>query len=201
MNTIDTFKTTLDQFFTKAHCNNRLHEEKDFQKKVAQYLIEHGYQVLREVEVKKEEVSAIAEELGQDYILVDVVAYADGCFFPIELKFENVNYQSEHLTPDAYETDGKKIRILFDVYQDIFVARKRVLTNNNDVRKDFSGEWHPLLDGESGEKEFMWQWHWFHDGIRKRDAKHYFTGIWNATIVKRQESGFKEGESAGFVGL
>ena len=40
-----------------------------------------------------------------------------------------------------------------------------------------------------------------YNGIRKRDAKHHFTDIWNATIVKRQESGFKEGESAGSVGL
>ena len=200
MNTIDNFKTVLDSFFTKAHCNNWLHEEKDFQKKVAQHLVDSGFQVLREVEVSKDDAPAVATKLKQDFMLIDVVAYKEGYFFPVELKFENVNYQSRHLTSDEYDKDGDKIQILFDQYIDIPVARKRVLTNNNSVRETFDGDWHALLDGKSGDNEFMWQWHWFHDGVRKRNPQHYFAGIWNLTVTKRLETGFKEGESAEYVG-
>lgn len=196
MDAVTLFKQILDGFFTKEHCNNWLHEEKDFQRKVSEYLVANGYQVLREVEVKKEDILDIETELGQDYMLIDVVAYKGGLFFPLELKFENINQQSRHLTSELYEKDGKKIRMLFDNYIDIPVSRKRVLTNNDIVRKTFEGEWHALLDGKSGDNEFMWQWHWWHDGLRKRNPQHSFIGIWNATVIKRYEEGFKEGESA-----
>ena len=196
METIALFKQTLDGFFTKEHCNNWLHEEKDFQRKVSEYLVANGYQVLREVEVKKEDIPDIETEFGQDYMLIDVVAYKGGLFFPLELKFENINQQSRHLTSELYEKDGIKTRLLFDNYMDIPVSRTRVLTNNNNVRKTFEGEWHALLDGPSGDEEFMWQWHWWHDKVRKRNPQHSFIGIWNATVIKRYEEGFKEGESA-----
>lgn len=196
MDAVTLFKQILDGFFTKEHCNNWLHEEKDFQRKVSEYLVANGYQVLREVEVKKEDIPAIEEELGQNYMFIDVVAYKGGFFFPIELKFENVNHQERHLTSNSYEEDGVKTRLLFDNYMDIPVSRTRVLTNNHSVRKTFKGEWHALLDGQSGDEEFMWQWHWWHDEVRKRNPQHYFIGIWNATVIKRYEEGFKEGESA-----
>lgn len=196
MDTIANFKQILDNFFTKKYCNNKLHDEDDFQKKVAQYLVDKGFQVLREVQVSNNDIKT---KLNQDYILVDIVAYKNWMFFPIELKFENENYQTQHLTPEGYQQDGEKMKILFNNYKDMPVTRKRVLTNNNQVRHLFTGEWHALLDGQSGENEFMWQWHWWHEGLFKRTPQYSFVEIWNATIEKRHKDGFKEGEFAEII--
>ena len=187
------FKQTIDNFFTKKYCNNWLRNEDDFQAKIAQHLVANGFQVLREVHVSNDDIKL---ELNQEYIFVDIVAYKNGLFFPVELKFENANYQTKHLTLEGYQQDKKKIKILFNNYKDMPVTRKRILTNNSQVRQLFTGEWHALLDGQSGENEFMWQWHWWHDGLSKRIPKYSFVKTWNENVEKRLTEGFKEGESA-----
>lgn len=156
MNIMDyVFKNVLDNFFTKERCNNWSKKEKDFQIRLAKYLAGKEYMVLREVVVTKEDVPALKKELDHERILIDIVAYKEGCFYPIELKFENIIYQSEHVTAKTYDDDWDKLKLVFKHYYDIPVAFRRILTNNSNLRKDIDGTWKALKDGQEGEKEFM----------------------------------------------
>ena len=185
--TIALFKQILDGFFTKEHCNNRLKEENDFQEKLAKYLVDNGYAVLREVTITEEDVPAIREKLDQNRIEIDVIAFKDNYFFPVELKFENQNSQTRHVSKDLYDKDWKKMGIIYNHFADVPVARTRILTNNKALRDSIGddSEWHELVGGFRGDNEFMYQWHWWHD--QARDPKESFKNIWNRTVLERKE--------------
>lgn len=187
MDTIKDFKAILDAFFTKAHCNNILKEETDFQEKLAKYLVENKYAVLREVTITEDEVPAIREELDQNRIEIDIVAFKSNNFFPVELKFENKNSQTRHVSKDLYDKDWKKMGIVYKHFADVPVARTRILTNNKALRDSIANDndWYELSDGKRGDNEFMYQWHWWHD--QKRDPKASFKDIWNRTVQERKE--------------
>lgn len=187
MDTIKDFKAVLDAFFTKAHCNNALKEETDFQEKLAKYLVENKYAVLREVTITEDEVPAIREELDQNRIEIDIVAFKSNNFFPVELKFENKNSQTRHVSKDLYDKDWKKMGIVYKHFADVPVARTRILTNNKALRDSIANDddWCELSDGKRGDNEFMYQWHWWHD--QTRDPKASFKDIWNRTVQERKE--------------
>lgn len=203
MNIMDyVFKNVLDNFFTKERCNNWSKKEKDFQIRLAKYLAGKEYMVLREVVVTKEDVPALKKELDHERILIDIVAYKEGCFYPIELKFENIIYQSEHVTAKTYDDDWDKLKLVFKHYYDIPVAFRRILTNNSNLRKDIDGTWKALKDGQEGEKEFMWQGDKISEQDYTRDPKHTFAGIWNKEWADRYEDNkFKEGDNAKYVAI
>ncbi|MBR1716528.1 MAG: hypothetical protein IJ718_02775 [Paludibacteraceae bacterium] len=193
------FKSDLNDFFTKKNCNNWSKEEDDFQKRVAKFLVGKGYQVLREVVVKAEDVPEIKSKLDLKRRRIDIVAYKNERFYFVELKFENVTSQERHVTKDSYEKDKEKSLPIYRYFSDIAVIFRRVLTNNPAVMKDLGGKWNPLEDGDENKDAFMWQGDHIDEKSCKHQADHTFCGIWNGTVCERLEKGFEEGDKASYV--
>lgn len=185
MNTLDNFKKVLNSFFTSEHCNGKLKDEEDFQEKVALHLKDNGYYIIRELHIDATDWPLIQSELHQEYIEIDIVAYKDNSFFPVELKFQD-KAQSDYVTEAVWQHDADKIRILYKTFKDIPCATRGLLSNDSRVwerfNKDFDWE---EIDGCSNQNMYKYIWRWWHD--QSRDSKGSFVSFWDRTVQKRIE--------------
>lgn len=182
MDTIDTFKSALDSFFTNEHCNGYLNNEDDFQEKAALHLKDNGFYVLRELHINAIDWPLIKSKLHQEYIEIDIVAYKDGLFFPVELKFQDKD-QSDHVTEEVWEHDKDKVWLLYKTFTDMPNARLRFLSNDARVWKRFERYDWTEVKNTSAQNPFKYIWRWWQDELR--NPKDSFVRFWNNNAQSR----------------
>lgn len=170
LNDINTFYKSL------ASKMDKIVLEDDLQEALAKYLAEKSYKVLREVSVTNDD-APVTKELEKEHVEIDVVAYAEGAFYPIELKLYNKQYGGASFTAEQFDYDRKKIHF-YSKHFDVAVSRARALTDDSTLRESIAPEdkWHKI-----GKDDYKW-YGTYVDGSGRKS----FKDIWNRNVEKKQ---------------